>query len=215
MAKDYLTYVDNNKEDKKDDKMDDIVNRIQEQNDLLVNEIVKGVVGHTLSNEENIMLTQVESQINDCLKRVQQSTNASRVSLVRYHNGNKGMDGLSFLKMSMTNECVKIGIQPIMQESQNYFRSFLPYWTHQLDKEGKCYIDDVENIKDIDANLYEYLKSRGVQSKYGIAIKNSEGYPIGFICIEYLDKNDVNKPQVEKCLTDKQIKIETLLNLKK
>lgn len=212
----WLNYKrDNNKDDKKDDKIDDIMNKIQEQNDMLVNQIIKGVVGHTLSNEENNMLTQVESQINDCLKRVQQSTNASRVSLVRYHNGNKGMDGLSFLKMSMTNECVKIGIQPIMQEFQNYFRSFLPYWTHQLDKEGKCYIDDIENIKDIDANLYEYLKSRGVQSKYGIAIKNSEGYPIGFICIEYLDKNDVNKPQVEKCLADKQIKIETLLNLKK
>ena len=191
------------------------MNKIQEQNDMLVNQIIKGVTGHTLSSEENTVLTQVELQINDCLKRVQQKTNASRVSLVRYHNGNKGMDGLSFLKMSMTNECVKIGIQPIMQEFQNYFRSFLPYWIHQLDKTGKCYIDDIEDIKDIDTNSYEYLKTRGVQAKYGIAVKNSEGYSIGFICIEYLDKNDVNKEQIEKCLLDKQIKIGTLLNLKK
>lgn len=212
----WLNYKrNNNKEDKKDDKIDDIVNKIQEQNDMLVNEIIKGVVGHTLSNEENNMLTQVEIQINDCLKRVQQKTNASRVSLIRYHNGNKGMDGLSFLKMSMTNECVKIGIQPIMQEFQNYFRSFLPYWIHQLDEKGKCYIDDIEDIKNIDANSYEYFKNRGVQAKYGIAVKNSEGYSIGFICIEYLDKNDVNKEQIEKCLLDKQIKIGTLLNLKK
>ena len=93
----------NNKDDKKDDKIDDIMNKIQEQNDMLVNQIIKGVTGHTLSSEENTVLTQVELQINDCLKRVQQKTNASRVSLVRYHNGNKGMDGLSFLKMSMTN----------------------------------------------------------------------------------------------------------------
>ena len=152
----------NNKDDKKDDKIDDIMNKIQEQNDMLVNQIIKGVTGHTLSSEENAVLTQVELQINDCLKRVQQKTNASRVSLVRYHNGNKGMDGLSFLKMSMTNECVKIGIQPIMQEFQNYFRSFLPYWIHQLDQTGKCYIDDIEDIKDIDTNSYEYLKTRGV-----------------------------------------------------
>lgn len=204
----------NNKDDKKDDKIDDIMNKIQEQNDMLVNQIIKGVTGHTLSSEENTVLTQVELQINDCLKRVQQKTNASRVSLVRYHNGNKGMDGLSFLKMSMTNECVKIGIQPIMQEFQNYFRSFLPYWIHQLDKTGKCYIDDIEDIKDIDTNSYEYLKTRGVQAKYGIAVKNTEGYPIGFICIEYLDKKDVDKEQVEKCLVDKQIKISTLLDLK-
>lgn len=204
----------NNKDDKKDDKIDNIMNKIQEQNDMLVNQIIKGVTGHTLSSEENTVLTQVELQINDCLKIVQQKTNASRVSLVRYHNGNKGMDGLSFLKMSMTNECVKIGIQPIMQEFQNYFRSFLPYWIHQLDKTGKCYIDDIEDIKDIDTNSYEYLKTRGVQAKYGISVKNKEGYPIGFICIEYLDKKDVDKEQVEKCLVDKQIKIGTLLDLK-
>ena len=102
-----------------------------------------------------------------------------------------------------------------MQEFQNYFRSFLPYWIHQLDEKGKCYIDDIEDIKNIDANSYEYFKNRGVQAKYGIAVKNAEGYSIGFICIEYLDKNDVNKEQIEKCLLDKQIKIGTLLNLKK
>lgn len=204
----------NNKDDKKDDKIDDIMNKIQEQNDMLVNQIIKGVTGHTLSSEENTVLTQVELQINDCLKRVQQKTNASRVSLIRYHNGNKGMDGLSFLKMSMTNECVKIGIQPIMQEFQNYFRSFLPYWIHQLDKTGKCYIDDIEDIKEIDTNSYEYFKNRGVQAKYGISIKNKEDCPIGFMCIEYFDKKDINKEQVEKCLLDKQIKIGTLLDLK-
>ena len=70
------------------------------------------------------------------------------------------------------------------------------------------------DIKDIDTNSYEYLKTRGVQAKYGISVKNKEGYPIVFICIEYLDKKDVDKEQVEKCLIDKQIKISTLLDLK-
>lgn len=211
----WLNYKRNNdKEDKKDDKLDEIMKRVQEQNDLLVKEIISGITGHTLSNEENSMLTQVEDKINEYLKIVQQETNATRVCLIRYHNGNRGMDGLSFLKMSMTNEYVKIGIKPIMSEFQNYFRSFLPHWTYELNKFGKCYIDDIEDIKETDANSYEYFTARGVEAKYGIAIKNSIGHAIGFICLEFLNKNDVDKKQVEKSLIDKQIKIETLLNLK-
>lgn len=215
----------NSKDDNKDDKLDqitkkfqqqndEIMDKIQKQNDLLINEIIRGVTGHTLSNEENNALAQIEVQINDCLKRAQQKTNASRVYLVRYHNGNRGMDGLSFLKMSMTNESVKVGIQPTMQDFQNYFRSFLPYWVQELDEKGKCYINNIDDIKNIDNNSYEYFKNRGVQAEYGISVKNLDGCPIGFICIEYLDKSSINRDQVEKCLLDKQIKIGTLLNLK-
>ena len=124
----WLNYKRNNsKEDKKDDKLEEIMDKIQQQNDLLVKQIINGIVGHNLSTEENAILTHVEDQINDYLKDVQLKTNATRVCLVRYHNGTKGMDGLSFLKMSMTNEYVKIGIKPIMSEFQNYFRSFLPH----------------------------------------------------------------------------------------
>lgn len=204
----------NQKDDEKDDKMTTLVNKIQEQNDMLVNRIVQGVAGHNLSNEENSALSYVEKEINDSLKFLQSKVNASRVSLVRYHNGNKGMDGLSFLKMSMTNEAVKVGVQPIMQEFQNYFRSFLSYWCESLDCNGYCLIDDIEEIKNKDANMYEYLNTRNVKSKYGVAIHNGEDTVVGFICIEYMYDCKIDKIKLKKFLDDYQIKIETLLNLK-
>lgn len=210
----WLNYKRNNKkEDDKDTKLNELMDKVQKQNDMLVQQIVSGVVKHNLSDEQNSSLTKIEKEINQYLKEIQMKTNASRVSLVRYHNGNKGLDGLSFLKMSMTNECVRMGIQPIMHEFQNYFRSFLPYWSQQLDETGICYIDDVEDVKDLDNSLYGYLKTRGVQSKYGIALRNMSDTVIGFICVEYLDKDCVNKDTVEECLRDKKLKIETLLNL--
>lgn len=204
----------NQKDDERDDKMTTLVNKIQEQNDMLVNRIVQGVTGHNLSNEENSALSYVEKEINDSLKFLQSKVDASRVSLVRYHNGNKGMDGLSFLKMSMTNEAVKVGVQPIMQDFQNYFRSFLSYWCEGLDCNGYCLIDDIEEIKNKDANMYEYLSTRNVKSKYGIAIHNEENTVVGFICIEYMYDCKIDKIKLKKILDDYQIKIETLLNLK-
>ena len=202
------------KDDKKDDNLTNIMNKIQEQNDILVNKIVSGVTGHKLTSEENSSLTCIEKEINDYLKILQSLTDASRVSLVRYHNGNRGMDGLSFLKMSMTNECVKVGIQPIMQEFQNYFRSFLSYWCESLENEDYCIINDIESIRDKDANMYTYLKSRFVKSKYGVAVHNVEGVVIGFICIEYRDLCKLSENVIKGYLKEYQLKIETLLNLK-
>ena len=76
----WLNYKRSNSKDNKDDKLDqitkklqqqndEIMDKIQKQNDLLINEIIRGVTGHTLSNEENNALAQIEVQINDCLKR--------------------------------------------------------------------------------------------------------------------------------------------------
>ena len=210
----WMNYKRNSKkDDEKDDKLDAVMNKIQEQNELLVNQVVNGVVKHNLSNEENSNLTYIEQQINDYLKELQLKLDACRVSLVRFHNGNKGMDGLSFLKMSMTNEVVKLGVSPIMQEFQNYFRSFLAYWVRQLEKTGYCLIDDVEDLKEEDSTMYNYLKSRGVKSKAGIAIKNTAGINIGFICVEYVNKRAVNTTEVCNCLKEYQIKVETLLNI--
>ncbi len=202
------------KEDSKDEKLEEIMSKIQEQNDMLVSEIVNKINTHNLSDDENSNLTNIEREINSYLKKIQVNTNACRVALIRYHNGNRGMDGLSFLKMSMTNEIVKVGIQPMIQEFKNQFRSSLAYWCETLENGEICSLSDVDAVKDIDTTMYSFMNSRGVVAKYGIAIKNKEKTVIGFICVEYTHKLDINEDEIKKCLLDKQIKLETLLNLK-
>lgn len=186
---------------------------LQQQLQELTKHIINGVTNHTISAEENTALSEKEIQINACLKRIQQKTDASRVALVRFHNGGRDMNGLSFLKMSMTNECPGQGFSSIMPDFQNLFRSFFSYWCESLIKDGKCYIDDIEILKEKDTTMYEYFLSRNVQAIYGIAITNNDGSIIGYICIEFVNKDNVNMEQVEHCLHDKKIKIETILTL--
>ena len=58
------------------------------------------------------------------------------------------------------------------------------------------------------------MKQTGVKAKYGVAItNNATGVVIGYLCMDFLNKDDVNLEQVKHCLDDKRKKIETLLNL--
>lgn len=127
--------------------------------------------------------------------------------------GGRGLNKISFLKMSMTNEVVKIGVQPFISEFQNQFRAMFSYWVNEIDKRGYCNINNIDELKEKDASMYEFLKVRNIQAKFGIGIKNEERTTIGFICMEFLDNDNVNQEIVVKSLQNKKIKIETLLSV--
>lgn len=82
--------------------------------------------------------------------------------------------------MSMTNEQVQLGVKPVIQDFKDQFRSVLAYFTKELSNSGKCYIKDLEELQNIDPNMYEFLKDRGLQSKFGLAIHNRDGIVIRF-----------------------------------
>lgn len=105
--------------DKLDDRFDAMLQLIQEQNrtfqeqqmknnEMLINSIVQGVTNHVPSDTENDKLTKIVEEIDKTLQQILIYTNADRVDLVQYHNGGKGVNRQSFLKMSMTNEQVKV-----------------------------------------------------------------------------------------------------------
>ena len=68
-------------------------------------------------------------------------------------------------------------------------------------------------MQDIDINMYEYLKTRNIEAKYGIALTNLEGDIIGFLCVEYLNGEDFNLENIEEILNKQGKKIETLITL--
>lgn len=214
-----------NNQDKLDDRFDTMLKMIQEQNqafqeqqlknnEMLINSIVQGVTSHVPSSEENTKLTRITEEIDKTLQQILIYTNADRVDLVQYHNGGKGVNKQSFLKMSMTNEQVKVGVKPFMSEFKDQFRSVISYITKKLNTEGYCYIDDSEQIKSIDPGTYEFLLNRGIESKYCMAIHNTQdGSVIGFVCIEYIKKENAKPDLVDEVLKEKQKIFETLLNL--
>lgn len=179
----------------------------------MIQDIVQGVSKRHLTFEESKELIQIEKQINDVINLILKETNASRVCIVKYHNGNKDMTGKSFLKMSMTNEVVNIGIAPMMQDFKDIFRSLLSYWCHELERNEVCVIRNAEEIKGKDVTMYQYLVTRNIESKYGTVLKDNDGNIIGFICIEYLDKKDFDLEKINKTMEDNLPKIQTLVSL--
>lgn len=181
--------------------------------ELLIQSIINGITNHVPSPEENTKLTKITEEINHILQTMLIETGASRASLVQYHNGGKGVNKQSFLKMSMTNEQVQLGVKPIISTFKDQFRSVLAYFVKEINDRGFCYIDDFEDLQNIDAGTYEFLRDRGVEAKYGFAIHSSEGNVIGFVCIEYNNKNNAKPDIVDKVFKDKQKVMETLLSL--
>lgn len=195
------------------DMYSEMFDMLKKQNTMMTEKIINEITRHTITPEENVALSLIEDQINSCLKRVLEKCNASRVGLVRFHNGGRDMNRLSFLKMSVTNEIIKPGLKPLQPEFQNMFRSFFHWWCSELNDSGHCFIKDIEEIREKDPSMYEFLKSRGINSEFGIPIQSESGCIVGYIFIEYIDKDDVKFEQVQHCLADKKIKIETLMNL--
>ena len=185
----------------------------KEEYKKLVKEIIDGVNGHHLTPKESKSIAQIEKKINETIQDMLEETKASRVCIVKYHNGQRDMTGKAFLKMSMTNEVVNIGVAPLMGNFKDLFRSYLAYWCHELEIKEECIIDNVDKMQNIDINTYEYLKTRNIEVEYGVALKDLEGEIIGFLCVEYLDKKEYKKELVADVIKQQGKKIETLITL--
>ena len=185
--------------------------RYQKKNKKLLEEMH---TPHILTDEEDKRMTKIDAKINELLDKALEACQASRVHLVKYHNGGNDMLGNSILKMSMSNEKCSAGVIHILNSFQNQLRTSFSYWIKELNDTNYCYIENVEDIKNVDSSIYQYMKQTGVQAKYGIAIKNTQtDNVIGYLCIDFLNKDDANIEQIRHCLNDKKAKIETLLNL--
>lgn len=178
----------------------------------LIDKIVNGVTTHVPTQEDNLKLTVVNQNIDTILQDILVETNASRVDLVQYHNGGRGINKQAFLKMSMTNEKIQLGVRPFIQDFKDQFRSVLGYFVNEINISGSCDIVDVDEMANKDIGMYEFMKNRGIAAKFGKGIKNPEGTTIAFICVEYIDKKDIDVEKVHNALREHYREIERLLN---
>ncbi len=235
----YLNYRNNSKRLKEqdkdnDDKFDQMFKMLQKQTEeyreqssknyeLLMKKLIDNSSPHVLTAEEDMKITKVNEEVNRLLQQLLISTGASRTSIIQYHNGGKGKNNQSFLKMSMTNEVTDVGVKPLMTEFKDQFRNVLAYFVKEIGSKGYCYIENSEDIKGIDYGTYDFLENRGIRSKFGIALRQhnndncnyeSENV-IGFICLEFLkdNKSEISIEKIDSELKHKQISLEILLNL--
>lgn len=186
--------------------------REREMNRELLKQVIDSVNNHSLSKDENDKLTEINRCIDNILKDILNETNASRASLVQYHNGGRGINKQAFLKLSMTNEKTKTNVKTIMPEVKDQFRSILGYFVNELNEKGQCYILDIEDVKSKDIGMYELMSTRGIEAKCGHAIHNKDDMVIGYICVEFENKKDAVLDDIKVSFTEHYREIERLLN---
>lgn len=180
----------------------------------LQNQIVNKITKHTMSEEDNIKMAQIDDEIINYLKKVQEMTQANRVSIMMYHNGGNDSIGNPFPRMSMRYE-VTYSLPRVMEQMKNMFKSYLHEWCKIMDTKQYCEVINYEEAKKISSSFEEFMRTRRIESLFGIAIRNNNKTTVGFIVIEYKNKADVKLEQVRHCLHDKQLRIEALLGLER
>lgn len=152
--------------------------------------------GHVLTEEEDKTAIKIDNAINSLIQTAVSDLKASRVMVVRYHNGGRDMNSISFLKLSVTNESVTHGCTPIISEFQNQFRSIVGHPVKDIETIGYSYVEDIEDIKDIDIGTYELLKARGARSYYAHKLTNATGYVVGAVLVTYrIENKEKEDPQ--------------------
>ena len=182
----------------------------------MLKQMQKCAGGHVLTEEEDKTAIKIDNAIHTLLQKAVSDLKCGRIMVVRYHNGGKDMNSVSFLKLSVTNESVNYGYRPVMSEFQNQFRSIVGYPVNQIETTGHSYVTNLEDIKSYDIGTYELLKSRNVRSYYSRGLVNTTGYTIGAVLVLYHNDNDYkeNHEQVHQYLTHLADQISGLLNAK-
>lgn len=171
---------------------------------------------HILTEDEDRVAKQIEKSITAELQEITNTLQPTRTLLVRYHNGGKDMNGVSFLKLSVTNECTNRGVAPVMKEYQNQFRSSINEVCFEIDKNGFMNIPSKDAIKEKDRGTYDLMVAKHVRSTYNYALRNATGYIIGFISIIYYEDNAIIEDidTIKQVMSDKATEISTLLSVK-
>ncbi len=155
------------------------------KNQELYEDMISRITLHVPSEEENKKLSKLQIVIDKELKSLLVELKASRVALVRYHNGSHDLNKHSFLKMSVTNEQYQVEEEPLMTVFKDQFRSLFSEAIPLVERNGEFSVENIENLKDIDSSMYCFIKNRGDVQAFHYAVHNCDGMVVGYLVVIY------------------------------
>ena len=147
---------------------------------IIVEVIQRGPVHTVEEQEKDREIHETVQHYLDCLVK----EGADRAFYFTFHNGGRDAMGRGLLKMSMFSESVARGTH-IISGFQNVPRSMLPVVYKKLDENGDYYIKNVEDIKDVDQIVYNFMKGHGAKSAMFRVIKREDGLMLGYVGVEF------------------------------
>ena len=128
---------------------------------------------------------QLHSNVITALEYIKEETEADRVSILEFHNGEHYFSGRSQQKMSCTYEVVDEGISVEAHSLQNIRISNFHGLVKCISQEKTFACKDIDNYSE-DIAFRSFLQSKGVKSLFARPIKTLNGKIIGVICLEYV-----------------------------
>ena len=140
----------------------------------------------------------VDIDITDKLEELKEYLKADRVQIYDFHNGGHYANGRSALKTSCSFEAVRSGVKSYQKELQAVPLSCISKFVQHLLKNGQMQINDLEEIKETMPATYELKRTQNIASFYDVILNNKDCEPVGFLAIQYSNKNKVNFTEDEK-----------------
>lgn len=141
----------------------------------------------------------VNMTFKDESKKAISTLQCSRIGIYVFHNGNTSLYGLPFFKMSCIHEITNFGYSTLRGKSHSdlplhVFDDFIQY----LWKNGYYISQDISKTTQGDRSLEEFTKYSNIKSLFMKAIKNSEGFLVGFVVAEYEDTDTFEEDETRK-----------------
>lgn len=140
----------------------------------------------------------IDSEIICRMESIKELLNADRVQIYDFHNGGHYANGRSALKVSCSYEVCRTGIKACQMYLQSIPLSCIPQFIKTLLNKNELKIDDLEDIKNDMPATYALKKDQNVTSFFDVILNNKNNEPIGFLAIQYCDKNKVSFTTSEK-----------------
>lgn len=154
-------------------------------------------------------------KIDNILNMLLKKSNADRISLYLFHNGDVSMSGQKFQKMSCVHQVVKVGIATNQTSMQSIFQAMALPLIKELVHNDFCSYKNIKYFKDQFYVLYNVLENIGIGALFCKVLKNVDGLAIGFICAEFVNVYDEEfepgETKLKELLQEYALRIEGLL----
>ena len=171
------------------------------------------VIDQKIHDYEMNMRLKNSSALNNLVVQLMYETNADRVLLAEYHNGSANVNGIPFLKWSVTFESFtdNMGFS-VANDYQQQQITLYPFITHI--GENYLYRGFVEDdLKKIDRSYAYKLLSHGIEYLIVSQIVNNTGSKCGMLILEYTDASVIDANLVKQRLHKASQECASLLTL--
>jgi GAF domain-containing protein len=142
---------------------------------------------NTVHKDPVIVSIEEQELIYGRLVEVMDRLYADRVYIIQFHTGNLFQSNKKMQSYSITHEVVAAGTSRYIPYGQSILLSQYYSTFQKVLKENRAFYPDVEKMEEIDATKATLI-GRGIQSYYGVIIRDLNENVIGMLIVNFVHK---------------------------